>query len=98
VNELNRASEFRDKVKGGQKAVVVGKAFDCGSLWEVAVSALKGNMLPKMLPLERRFLISLAGAGAQAVIAKSFAFICGRNQLSLVFSASPCLMMLSSRR
>jgi hypothetical protein len=47
------------------------------------MSALKGNMSPKIFPPERRFLISLAGAGVPAVIAKSFACIYGRNQPSL---------------
>ena len=36
--------EFRDKVRGGQKVVVAGIAFGCGSSREVAVSALKGNV------------------------------------------------------
>jgi 3-isopropylmalate dehydratase small subunit len=38
---------------------------------------------PKFCPPELQFLISLAGAGVKAVIAKSFAFIYGRNQPSL---------------
>ena len=38
--------DFRDKVKGGQKVVVAGAAFGCGSSREVAVSALKGNVSP----------------------------------------------------
>jgi hypothetical protein len=36
-----------------------GESLRCGPLQEVAVSALKGSMSPKILPLERRFLISL---------------------------------------
>ena len=47
------------------------------------MSTLKGNMSPKIFPLERRFLVSLAGAGVQAVIAKSFACFYERNQPSL---------------
>ena len=46
------------------------------------MSALKGNMFPKILHLKQRFLICLTGAGVQAVIAKSFAFIYGRNHLA----------------
>ena len=56
---------FREKVRsGGQKVVVAGAAFGCGSSREEAVRALKG-------------------LGVRAVIAKSFAFIYGRNQPSL---------------
>lgn len=36
--------EFRGKVKSGQKVVVAGKAFGCGSSRDVAVSALKGSL------------------------------------------------------
>jgi 3-isopropylmalate dehydratase small subunit len=36
--------EFREKVERGQKVVVAGKAFGCGSSREVAVSALKGRL------------------------------------------------------
>ncbi|KAK4905945.1 hypothetical protein LTR49_024831 [Elasticomyces elasticus] len=56
--------EFRQKVAEGQRVVVGGRAFGCGSSRECAVSALKG-------------------VGVQAVIAKSFAFIFGRNQPNL---------------
>ncbi|TVY45091.1 putative aconitate hydratase [Lachnellula subtilissima] len=56
--------DFREKVKNGQRIVVAGKAFGCGSSRQHAVGCL-------------------SGAGVQAVIARSFSFIYGRNQPTL---------------
>lgn len=73
--------EFRAKVRGGQRVVVAGNAFGVGSSRETAVSALKGILLVHRVLSARTKLRT--GIGVQAVIARSFAFIYGRNQPSL---------------
>src|SRR5271156_3870511 len=75
----SRTPSSETKSKAARKPSLRGKPLVVGLRGKL----MKGNMSPKILPLERRFLISLAGAGVQAVIAKSFAFIYGRNQPSL---------------
>src|SRR5436305_14208764 len=68
------SSETKSKAA---KVVVAGKAFGCGSSREVAVSALKGTFSANPTCTEGITDI-IAGAGVQAVIAKSFAFSYGR--------------------
>jgi 3-isopropylmalate dehydratase small subunit len=79
--------EFRSLVRGGQRVVVGGKAFGCGSSREQAVRALKGMAACPTPPFLLFKVVTDSwhgiGLGVQAVIARSFSFIYGRNQPSL---------------
>lgn len=73
--------DFRQKVHDGQQIIVAGKAFGVGSSREEAVRALKGKYSSGQ-NVTNHCLTLPPGLGVKAVIAKSYAFIYGRNQAS----------------